>query len=205
MSNDVLQVLFFGAVGTVAVFVLWYIFVKAPKERVMMLAPWAQKRGLQFTPPVSLGSHTKGAEISVLQGTVQGVGLTVRSSRLVNSHRAGLPGATEISVRAHAPRPITFNIECVRMPAPPEKDAFQTGDRMFDARVRTRSDNVQAAQAWLRTHVQGALPLVVQETGSVVVTYAGGNTSVRLPKPITSEAELDRAIGLALAAAHAQV
>ncbi|AKV03716.1 hypothetical protein AKJ09_10379 [Labilithrix luteola] len=205
MSNDVLQVLFFGAVGTVAVFALWYIFVQAPKARTMMLAPWAQKRGLHFTPPVSLGAHTTGSEVSVLQGTVQGVGLTVRSSRLVNSRRAGLPGATEISVRAHAPRPLTFNIECVRTPAPPEADSFQTGDRMFDARVRTRSDNVQAAQAWLRTHLQGALPLVVQDTGSVIITYAGGNTSVRIPKPIASEAELDRIIGLALAAAHAQV
>ncbi len=202
ISNEILQYLFFTAVGSVALLALWYIFIKAPQARSRALEPWARKRGLTFVPPVSLGSHTTGLETSVLQGNVQGVPLTLRSSRLVNSRRAGISGTTEIHVRAFAPTPWSFQVLCDRGRAP---GCVPTGDMAFDAHVGTRTDNPQAAVAWLNPQVRMAIHGAIAEFAPISCAYANGQMTLRFEKPISDEPGLDQALALAVAAAHARL
>ena len=159
-----------------------------------------------FAPPVALGSHTVGHEVSTLHGNVQGVALTLRSSRLVNSRRAGIAGTTEILLRAFSPARVSFSIELTPAPSPPGPDTVVTGDPTFDARVSTRSDNRAAAMAWLAApQLRASLPAIVQELDRLVVSYAVGETTLRLDKPIFEERQLDLVLGLAVGAAHARL
>jgi hypothetical protein len=201
-SNEILQYLFFAVVGTVALVVLWYIFIKAPQARLKELEPWARSRGLAFYPPVSLGSHTTGLETTTLQGTVQGVALTLRSSRLVNSRRAGMPGATEIALRALAPTPVSFSIT-LEPGRPP--GSIPTGDPAFDANVSVRTDNPHAAVAWLNPQLRGAIYALIAECAPIVCGYAGGEITLRLSTPILDEKHLDRVLGLVVAAGYARL
>lgn len=201
-SNEIMQYLFFTVVGAAALAALWYIFIKAPQARLRELEPWATKRGLAFHPPVSLGSHTRGFETSTLHGTVQGVALTLRSSRLVNSRRAGMPGTSEIVLRAFVPTPVSFS---VTFEAGRRAGAIPTGDPMFDANVSVRSNHPHAAVAWLNPQLRGAIHALLAESSPIVCNYAGGETVFRLQKPIVEEPQLDRALALAVAAGYARL
>lgn len=200
ISNDVKQYIFFTVVGTIALLGLWYIFIKAPQARTRLLEPWAKKRGLAFQPPISLGSHTTGHETSGLHGVVQGVALTLRSSRLVNSRRAGVHGTTEIFLRALAPAPVSFSVSMEPRRAP---GSIPTGDPTFDASVSVRSDQPHAALAWLNPQLRAAVYALIVSGTPIACVYQSGEVALRLGEPISEEAGLDRALAVALAAAHA--
>lgn len=198
-----MQYLFFTVVGAVALTALWYIFIKAPQARSRQLEPWARKRGLAFHPPVSLGSHTTGLETSTLQGMVQGIPITLRSSRLVNSRRAGINGTAELMLRAIAPSPVSFSVTLAPGSA---RGAIPTGDPVFDANVSIQSDNPRAALAWLNPQLRAAVyPLVANGGAPLVCAYVGGETTLRLGEPIFEETQLDRVLALAAAAAYARL
>lgn len=200
--DEIMQYLLSIVGGALALAALWYIFIKAPQARLRELEPWAKKRGLAFQPPISLGSHTRGFETSTLQGMVQGVALTLRSSRLVNSRRAGMPGTSEIVLRALAPTQVSFSVtfEAGRKPG-----AIPTGDPMFDVNVSVRSDLPRAAIAWLNPQLKGAIFALIRESSPIVCSYAGGETAFRLQNPIVDEPQLDRVLALAVAAGYARL
>ena len=187
-----MQYLFFTVVGALALTALWYIFIKAPQARSRQLEPWARKRGLTFHPPVSLGSHTTGLETSTLQGMVQGIPVTLRSSRLVNSRRAGINGTAELMLRAIAPSPVSFSVTLAPGSA---RGAIPTGDPAFDANVSIQSDNPRAALAYA----------LVANGEPLVCAYAGGETTLRFGAPVFEETQLDRLLALAVAAAYARL
>jgi len=201
-SNEMMQYLFFTVVGALALTALWYIFIKAPQARSRQLEPWARKRGLTFHPPVSLGSHTTGLETSTLQGMVQGIPVTLRSSRLVNSRRAGINGTAELMLRATAPSPVSFSVTLAPGSA---RGAIPTGDPAFDANVSIQSDNPRAALAWLNPQLRAAVYALVANGEPLVCAYAGGETTLRFGAPVFEETQLDRLLALAVAAAYARL
>jgi hypothetical protein len=200
------QYLLIGLGISVGAVLFWYLFVKAPQQGRLMLKPWAEKRGLSFTPPAPVGWDTKGYEVTVLQGVVHGTQLLLRSSDLVNSRRAGFRGSTEVTCRSIAPVAASFSLILEPGPSRPAPDAVLAGDRVYDANVWTRSDNPAAARAWLAMpELRAALPGVVSDSSPVMMRYAGGEIAIQLPKPIWNEQQLERVLTLAAASAHARL
>jgi hypothetical protein len=158
---------------------------------------------------MSLGFHTTGLEVTVLQGAWHGVPLTLRSSDFVNArsgYQARRRSSTEIMCRAVVPVGANFSVSCEPGVSGPQPGAVFTGDRVFDAFVRTRSDNPAAAHAWLAMpELRAALQAAVTDAGSVELRYAGGDIAIRIGREIYTEEQLDRALALTAASAHARL
>jgi hypothetical protein len=75
---------------------------------------------------------------------------------------------------------------------------------MFDAQVRTRSDNAGAVRAWLQPALKAALVQAVRD-GTITVIYQGGEISLRMSKPIWEEPILDRILPVIPAAAQSRL
>jgi hypothetical protein len=208
-KNDIGQYTLMILGGSMMALLFWGLFIKAPQSRKVMLQPWAERRGLSFTPPMSLGFHTTGLEVTVLQGAWHGVALTLRSSDFVNArsvNQARMRSCTEIMCRALLPVGANFSVTCERGVSGPQPGAVFTGDRIFDAFVRTRSDNPAAAHAWLAMpELRAALQAAVADVMTVELRYAGGDIAIRLAREISTEAQLDRALALTAASAHARL
>ncbi|HZO15671.1 MAG TPA: hypothetical protein VFB62_20500 [Polyangiaceae bacterium] len=208
-KNDIGQYMLMVVGGGMGVMLLWALFIKAPQARKMRLQFFAQQRGLSFTPPVSLGFHTTGLEVTVLQGAWHGVPFVLRSSEFVNARRGSVArrrSNTEIACRALAPVAATFSVMCERGLSGPQAGAVFTGDTAFDPFVKTRSDNPAAAHAWLTMpELRAALRATVGDAGAVELRYAGGEITIRVSQDIYTEAQLDRALALTAASAHARL
>lgn len=208
-KNDIGQYMLMVLGGGIGLLVLWALFIKAPQARMMKLQPFAQQRGLSFSPPISLGFHTTGFEVTVLQGAWHGVPFVLRSSQFVNARRGSIArrrSNTEIACRALAPVAATFGIICERGLSGPQPGAVFTGDPTFDPFVKTRSDNPTAAHAWLAMpELRTALRAAVTDAGTVELRYAGGEIAIRVSADIYTEAQLDGVLALTAASAHARL
>ena len=205
ISNSTGQTLLmiFGAAWFLVI--AWFLFIKAPQQRLTKMAPWAARRGLRFTPPSkAMGAHTIGFEISVIDGAVHGVPFELRSAYHANSRRAGIHGYTEIRCPSMVPAPVAFQMGFQNGPSVQAPDAVWTGDPMFDAHVRTRSDNANAARAWLQPPVRAAL-LAAVRNASLTIAYQSGELLIRMDEPIWREPMLDPALAVVAAAGHARL
>lgn len=206
--QELQQYAFFTLVGAGVAFVLHYIFIRAPRQRITEPVGWAQKRGIRYTPPVDfLGSARQGTELSTFSGVVNGVGFEMRSSRLVNTRHAGFVGKTEILLRAGAPAPVSFAIELGEGPSVQAPDTVWTGDMPFTGLVSAKSNNVEAARAWLAgtPPLRAAIVNAVRAGTSIVVTYEHGEVRAMLSAPIAQESTLDVALGLVTPMGHARL
>lgn len=209
MSSQALQqYAFFTVVGALVAFVLHYIFVRAPRQRITEPVGWAQRRGIRYTPPVDfLGSARQGTEVCTFDGAVHGVGFEMRSSRLVNTRHAGINGKTEIQLRAAAPAPVAFALMLDQGPSVQAPDAVWTGDMPFTGLVRAHSDRVEAAAAWLAGSppLRAAIVAAVRAGVPIEVRYQHGELRVVLPFPLAQESSLDAALGLVAPLGHARL
>ncbi len=208
MSNDVAQAVFFTVVGAAAALGLWWIFIEAPKARLKQMTAWAQKRSLRFIPPVFLGSSRQGVEVSTLEGSVGGVPFQLRSHALVNTRRAGVNGFTDVSLRPMVPSPVVFTLSFRTGPSVHAPDAVWTGDAGFTGLVRTHSDDVAAARAWLTAPALKqaiAAPITSLDSPSMTIAVSPTEVRIRLEAPIWNEPFLDRVLAVVAAAAHARL
>lgn len=200
MSNDVLQVPFFGAVCAVVLLLFWYVFVRAPKSRWNHFRDFAAKWQLTYVPPASLGSIQQGFETAGIDGTFEGVPVALRSSQLVNTSRAGASGHSELFGRAARPIHAAFAVAIEPRGAGPLPDAVLTGDQAFDSFFCLTSDNPGAARALLDPHLRTAVMQTRGEHWRISIEYQGGAIAIRLPHVVWEGKQIPLAFGLLLTA-----
>lgn len=192
ISNDVAQPIFFGFAGLIGLLVVWFIFIRKDETFDKRYRAFAQRTGLAFTPPVSVGRMTVGIETSVLEGQLNGVPVRLVAEYQANSRRAGVNGRSTFSARALAPAPITFGVGVeLAKGGPPAAGGVPTGDIRFDVSFCVRSDQPRAAAALLDANARAALLARPSAWGPCTIRYDRGAITVEMPDFPYEEAQLD--------------
>ena len=199
IPNDVAQPIFFTLVGAVALLLVWFVFIRKDRTFEKVYEAFAQRSGLVFTPPVSVGWHTIGMERHLLSGAIQGVPIQVAGDYLRNARAAGVQGKTSFACKTHASvQP--FRVRISRRGR--AQGGIPTGDARFDAFFLVESDAPEGAQRLLDPNVRACFALMPSSWPECLVHVAPGEVSFAFPDFAFQEAELDFGTRLVLAAAY---